>query len=82
MGDALEKSYQILGSWDYSLSSDTSRWSTPQTITVTTGSFAYKPNRIKIRGHGKACQFKITNNSTNPFNIIGWAIFETGNKWI
>lgn len=35
--------------------------------------------RLKIRGKGRALQFKVTSESGKPFNIIGWSGFETAN---
>lgn len=89
----VNNSYKILGRWNYAVAASTGKWTTSQvfdvfsnqyaqTVNVNADSYKYKPNRIKIRGHGRACQFKVFNNETNPFNIIGWAVAETGNQWI
>jgi hypothetical protein len=78
----VDSSYKIRGQWNYSVAADTGKWSTAQVFNIFADSFQYKPNRIKLRGHGLACQFRIENNSNNPFNLIGWSVFETGNQWI
>lgn len=84
-----DSSFKIRGQWNYSNLSSSGHWTTEQvfeipsqTFVIDADFFAYKPKRIKIRGHGLACQFKIHNNGTNPFFIIGWSVFETSNKWI
>lgn len=78
----VDRSFKIRARWNYASSSDTGRWSTVQTINVPTANFAYRPKRIKLRGHGIACQFEVFNNSTYPFDIIGWATQESGNAGI
>ena len=75
-------SYKVRGLWGFANDPLSGKWSTAQTINVPTGLFTNRPNRVKIRGHGLACQFKIENNNTFPFNIVGWSVFETGNQWV
>jgi hypothetical protein len=77
--NALDNSFTITGIWGYSNTDDSGRWSNPQTFTNAAGNYDIKPRRIKIRGHGLACQLKIENNSTNPFHLIGWTVWNTGN---
>lgn len=72
-------SYTIRGTWDYALSTDTNRWSTSQFFILNNEGYAYNTKRIKIRGHGKALQFKISNHDPYPFSIVGWSVYETGN---
>jgi len=79
----VDTSFKIRGQWDYALDPDTGRWSTAQTLNVVgDGSFRYKPKRVKIRGHGKACSLHVLNNLNSPFEIIGWSVYETGNQGI
>lgn len=80
--DFQESSYKIQSCWDFAVTANSGKWSSSQLINVSALGFAFKTNRIKLRGHGKAFQFKITNNGTNNFNLIGWSIVETGNQWI
>ena len=77
-----ETTFVIRGQWDYANASSSNRWSDPQTLTVQAGDYDYRPKRVKIRGHGKACQIRINNNGNEPFKIIGWSVFETGNQWV
>ena len=81
-GEEHDHSFLIRGQWNFSTTGDSGKWSTAQVITPITGDFDYKPNRIKIRGHGLACQFRISNNGTDPFHIVGWSVFETVNRWV
>jgi hypothetical protein len=85
--------YKILGRWNYSVAASTGKWTTSQifdvfsndyaqTVNINADSYKYKPNRIKLRGHGRACQFKVFNSGNKPFNIIGWTVFETANQWV
>jgi hypothetical protein len=78
----VNNSFQIQGQWNYSTADASNRWSTSQMFTNIADDFLYKTHRVKIRGTGIACQFRITNNSTNPFFIVGWSTFETGNQWV
>lgn len=73
-------SFKIRGLWGYSNTEDSGRWSTAQTISNTANNFDIKSRRVKIRGHGLACQLKFENNSNNPFHIIGWTVWNTGNS--
>lgn len=41
-----------------------------------------RPKRIKLRGHGLTKQFKISSSGSEPFDLIGWAVFQSANKWI
>jgi len=78
-----DTSFNIRGQWDYATDPNTGRWSTSQTLSLLgDGLFKYKPKRVKIRGHGKACSLHVFNNSNSPFEIIGWSIYETGNQGI
>lgn len=78
----VDSSYLIRGRWGYSSDVSTSRWSGEQTLTHTSDNFTYKPKRVKIRGSGPACQIEINNNGNAPFNIVGWAVFESANRWV
>lgn len=75
----VNNSFTIRGLWGYSNTEDSSRWSNTQTFSNQSGNFDIKPRRIKIRGHGLACQLKFANNSTAPFHLIGWTVWNSGN---
>jgi hypothetical protein len=73
-------SFSFRGIWDYALNSGTNRFSTAQTITYSDTNYAYSHKRIKVRGHGLALQFKVESIAGEPFDIIGWSLFETVNQ--
>lgn len=77
--------YKIVGLWNFANTATTGDWSTAQTIEQTfnlpAGDYAVQRKRIKIRGNGLACQFKVSNNGNKPFEIIGWSVLETANRW-
>lgn len=74
-------SFLLNSQWDYSFNPANGRWSNSQLVIVDgQDGFTYKKKRLRLRGHGLACQFRIFNNDQNPFYIIGWAIEETGNQ--
>ncbi len=74
--------YDVHGKWDYSNSGNTGRWSSVQRVTQEDTNYAYRNKRLKMRGHGKALQFKVSSVDNEPFNIIGWSILETTNASI
>lgn len=77
----VDSSFKIQALWDYANSGNSGRWSVPQTFNITSDYFDTKVKKIKIRGNGLVCQFKVTSNGNLPFAIVGWSIFESGNKW-
>lgn len=66
--------------WDYSTSGATNRWSPSQTITMLPLDYGTDVRRVKVRGHGKAMQFRIESVTGQPFDIVGWSIFESANQ--
>lgn len=75
----LDTEYKIQGIWDFANSGNSGRWSTVQRISIAQDNFDNAYRRHKIRGHGKALQFKITSVSQEPFHILGWAGIESVN---
>jgi hypothetical protein len=73
-------SYYFSGLWDWALSPSTGRWSSTQYIRHTDLLHGTQRKRLKVRGHGLALQFFVQSVSGEPFDIIGWAVFETGNQ--
>lgn len=80
--NSVDSSYKVRSLWNFATAGNSGKWSTSQVITNTADDFSNKNNRIKTRGSGLVCQYKVENNGNSPFNIIGWAVFETGNKWV
>lgn len=73
-------SYKFQGIWDFALTgSGTGRWSTNQVVEHTDTNYGNARRRLKVRGHGKALQFKVTAVEDMPFDFIGWAAVQTIN---
>lgn len=70
---AVQSIFNIQGIDDYSRLSTTGQF----TDLINT-----RPKRFKLRGHGLTKQFKISSVGSNPFDLIGWAVFQSGNKWV
>lgn len=69
-----EVSYRFQGLWDYAITgSGTGRWSTNQFINHTDLNYSNVFRRLKVRGHGKALQFRVSSVENEPFDIIGWS---------
>ncbi len=66
--------------WDYGNNTNSNRWGTPQQAMVPNSNFDYTNRRLKIRGNGRAVQFKFVSESNKPFDILGWSTFETINE--
>lgn len=72
--------YDFQGLWDFANTGNTGRWSSSQQITHTDTEYSNATRRLKVRGHGKALQFKVSSVGSEPFDIIGWASFQTINE--
>lgn len=71
-------SYKFQGIWDYATTgSGTGRWSTNQLVGHTNLSYSNAFRRLKVRGHGKSLQFRVSSVDNEPFDIIGWSTLQT-----
>lgn len=75
----VDSQFRVQGQYNFSTSGSSGKWSTAQ---VMAGFFKSKPKRIKLRGHGISMQIRVESIANNPFKLVGWAIFETGNQWV
>jgi len=71
--------YKFQAIWDYANTGTTGRWSTNQLVSHSDLNYSNAPKRLKVRGHGRAMQFKVSSISNNPFDIIGWSSMQTVN---
>lgn len=72
--------YNFQGIWDFAnTGSDTGRWSSSQQVTHTDLNYSNAQRRLKVRGHGKSLQFKLSSVAGEPFDIIGWSSMQTVN---
>lgn len=71
----------IQGIWDWSIDPNTGAWSMRQEVYGPKASTDYKhaSAKLKIRGHGKALQLKVSSVHDAPFILNGWAAFVTSN---
>lgn len=78
-----QMAYSIQSMWDYNRSGDGGRWSSTQQATYVDN--IYQTNGVKrhrLRGHGLAVQIKISSIPGQPFDIIGWSVYEVQNMSI
>ena len=61
---------------DYANDPSTGKWSNKQQICKNDLGFDYSTRKLKMRGLGKANQFKFESDSNKPFNIVGWVAVE------
>lgn len=73
--------YVFRGMFDFNKNLAIHRVTYPQTITLTQNTeITRKAKRLKVRGRGKALQFRIDSVSGEPFNIEGWSTVDSVNK--
>jgi hypothetical protein len=65
--------------WDYATSGNTGRWSSHQVVESGRGDYSYDFRRLKIRGQGKAVQYKFSSVGDAPFSIPGWGAVDSTN---
>lgn len=79
-GDDTGSSAFVQGVWDFSSDTLSKKWTTAQQIYNSTPTYrSYRIRKVKIRGWGKALQFRIYSAQGLPFTIVGWSAFETAN---
>lgn len=75
-------SYLIQFRWDYATSGDTGRWSTTQFVENNAANYSVISRRHRVRGHGLVLQMKLSSVSGQPFDVIGWSMYETQNTGV
>lgn len=75
--------YQFSGIWNFALTGDTGAFSSVQNVsqdvTHNNVDYAYRPRRLKVRGSGKALQFRVSSIEGEPFDIVGWSTVQSTN---
>lgn len=74
--------YKIKGRWDFASSGNAGKDSNYQVITNDKPNYQYVYRRHKIRGRGMALQLNLQSISGQPFNVIGWSIWEAINQGV
>lgn len=78
--DEPDGSCLVQGLWDYTNTTSNGRYTTSQEVYRPDSTYNYHRCKLKIRGNGYSLQFKFRSNGNAPFQIIGWATFETANN--
>ena len=74
--------YTVQSAWDYGIDFDSNKWSQPQFIELNDSNSGMIFRRIKLRGNGIVLQLMFNSVDGQPFDIIGWSIFETVNAGV
>lgn len=67
------------GIWDYANDGAEGNWTSRQRCQFTNTHRNYDHKRLRVRGSGLALQFKLSSLSGEPFDIVGWSVFESAN---
>lgn len=74
--------YKVQSIWDYGNTRNSGRWSIAQIVNIPDSDYDVKIKRHRLRGQGYVLQFKITSVDKMPFDILGWAVYETQNAGV
>lgn len=74
--------YYLQPIWDYAVSTNTGQVGVKQFVESFDDNHGVIIKRLKVRGRGYTVQFKFSSVDGQPFDIIGWAVFETQNTSI
>jgi hypothetical protein len=65
--------------WDYATSSAGGRFSDAKEVYRVRSNVSVQQARVKVRGRGRALQFKFYSTANKPFELLGWSAWETSN---
>jgi len=71
--------FYVQSVWDYGINFDSNKWSSPQFVEINDANAGVVIRRHRLRGRGEVLQLKITSVSGQPFDLMGWAVYETMN---
>lgn len=69
--------FLVQGWWDYAINTDSGRVTASQSGYKHRANQAYSSRRLKFRGNGKVLQYKLYSLDNRPFELSGWAAFDT-----
>lgn len=72
-------SFFVQGQWNFTTTGNSGKWSTKQQGYRPSTTQKYNWSRLKIRGTGNSLQFRVSSETSKPFFIIGYSLFETSN---
>lgn len=78
--DGSPTSYAINTSWDYAINTNSGRVSNVQYATINNTNVSMAQRRHRLRGWGLALQLTFTSIAGQPFDIMGWSMYETANQ--
>lgn len=78
-------SFTVQAIWDYAIDRARGRYSDVQAVVQSVvmsdpTNYGIKSKRLKIRGHGLACQLYFNSVEGQPFDIIGWVSMDSVNQ--
>lgn len=84
-GNRIEQSAFLRGVFDFAISGDTGKWSSTaqssqQIFNANLPNRSLNFRRLKIRGKGRALQFRVHSETGKPFSIVGWSVWKTANS--
>lgn len=68
--------------WEYITSSTSARVGNAQQVYSSDTAFGTMQRKLKVRGKGRAVQFKFYSEEGKPFSIVGWSIWGTQNSGV
>jgi hypothetical protein len=74
--------YYIQSLWDYAITGNSGLWSTKQFAEVYNANRSVIFKRHRLRGNGMVMQIKVSSVDGQPFDIIGWSVYETQNSGV
>ncbi|SHH46706.1 hypothetical protein SAMN05444169_7600 [Bradyrhizobium erythrophlei] len=86
--DTVPTSYLFQGVFDFGSSSLSNQISTRQTVVngftraTNSNAYSYAHRKLKVRGQGVSLQLEFSSVRGQPFNVVGWSIWVTGNSSI
>lgn len=81
LSDITDSSAFMQGCWDYASSTLSKKWTTAQQIYNSSPTYRdFRMKKLKVRGWGKALNFRIYSESGKPFKINGWSVAISGNS--
>lgn len=75
---------QVQSLWDYAIAGTSGRWSAKQLITnnIDPTKFNMLYRRVRLLGRGLAVQLKIQSVTGQPFDIMGWSVWDVINPGV
>lgn len=80
--EPVPSSIQHQSLWDYASAGASGKWSSKELITNNQQNFSMVYRRRRLRGRGLAVQIKVTSVPGQPFDIMGWSIWNEVNLGI